>query len=214
MKDIPVFLAEYGVASLVLREIPYRAEAYITIHDVQPNALDKLLEECIHFCRMAGAEKIYAKGHPNLESFSLHAIVYEMRGRIPVDPQQVDCLFPVTEKTVQHWREICNGRMRDVDCAATQTAADEKEILRSSGAYFIHQNGELLGIGWMREATILLVCSVKPGCGVRIMHTLLSSADQESFCLEVASTNKRAIRLYEKMGFMITGEKGRWYRVN
>ena len=31
--------------------------------------------------------------------------------------------------------------------------------------------------------------------------------------LEVVSTNQRAIRLYEKMGFIKTKEISRWYRV-
>ena len=61
MKDFPMFTTEYGVASLVLREIPYRGEAYITIQDsLEP---EKLLEECISFCRICGAEAVYAKGH-------------------------------------------------------------------------------------------------------------------------------------------------------
>ena len=49
MRDIPVFTTQYGVASLVLREIPYRQEAYISIQSsLQP---EQLLEECIGFCR-------------------------------------------------------------------------------------------------------------------------------------------------------------------
>ena len=31
MKDIPAFTTENGIASLILREIPYREEAYIRI---------------------------------------------------------------------------------------------------------------------------------------------------------------------------------------
>ena len=40
MKDFPVFTTENGVASLVLKEIPYRREAYITLRDSRtPEAL-------------------------------------------------------------------------------------------------------------------------------------------------------------------------------
>ena len=43
MKDIPVFDTPYGVASLFLREIPYRGRAYIKIQSaLEP---EKLLEE-------------------------------------------------------------------------------------------------------------------------------------------------------------------------
>ena len=213
MKDVPCFATENGVASLVLREIPYRQEAYVRIQDVQPGALPALLEECVSFCRMAGAEKIYAGGHDGLTLYPLHAAVYEMRGRAWVDREKLENLFPVTADTVARWRSLCNERMRRTDCAATQTAGDEKEILESGGAYFVHRAGELLGIGWLRGTELLAVCSAKPGAGERVMHTLMSLTEGAQITLEVASTNGRAIRLYEKLGFIRTGEKARWHRV-
>ena len=35
MKDFPMFTTEFGIASLILREIPYRGEAFILIQDTQ-----------------------------------------------------------------------------------------------------------------------------------------------------------------------------------
>ena len=56
MKDFPVFTTENGVASLILKEIPYRGEAYIHLRDSQnPKTL---LEECVSFCAACGADKI------------------------------------------------------------------------------------------------------------------------------------------------------------
>ena len=55
MKDIPVFTTEFGVASLILKEIPYRREAYIRIQTTQQP--QELLKECISFCRMCGPGK-------------------------------------------------------------------------------------------------------------------------------------------------------------
>lgn len=211
MKDFPVFTTEFGVASLVLKEVPYRREAYITIQSTEDP--EELLKECISFCRMVGAEKIYAKGHPILERYPLHTIIYEMRGEAVVDTEKLEHLFPVTEKTVGKWRQISNQRMRDVDCAATQTFADEKFLLETGGAYFIHRNGELLGIGLMQDTELMQICAVKPGMGERVAHTLLSTVEGSTVHLEVASTNERAIRLYERLGFIKTGEKSRWYRV-
>jgi len=211
MKDFPVFTTEYGVASLVLKEVPYRREAYITLQSTEdPEAL---LKECVSFCRMVDAEKIYAKGHPIVERYPLHTIIYEMRGEAVVDPQMVENLFPVTEKTVSKWRQISNERMRNVDCAATQTFADEKFLLETGGAYFIHHEGELLGIGLMHAGELMQICAVKPGVGERVAHTLFSTVEGSGIFLEVASTNKRAIRLYERLGFIKTAEKSRWYRV-
>jgi hypothetical protein len=60
MQDFPMFTTEYGVASLFLREIPYRGRAHIKIQSSQDP--EKLLEECVSFCRVCGAEWIDAAG--------------------------------------------------------------------------------------------------------------------------------------------------------
>ncbi len=213
MKDMPVFTTEYGVASLTLKEVPYRQEAYIRIHDVQPGCLNQLLEECTGFCRAVGAERIFASGHAELGCYPLHTAVYEMRGDAWVDPALLESLFPVTEQTVDRWRKAVNERMRDVDNAATLECRDENQILSSGGAYFVHSGGELLGVGWLDGEKLLCVAAVKPGAGEKTMHSLMSIVEGESMTLEVASTNERAIRLYEKLGFVKTHEVSRWYRV-
>ena len=213
MKDFPVFTTEYGVSSLILHEIPYRQEAYIHIQDVQPDGFSEHLKECVSFCRMVGAEKIFACGHEALESYPLHTSVLEMRGTAWVDLEQLENLFPVTEETVGRWRSLMNERMRGVDNAATLTVSDEKKILQSGGAYFVHHNGELLGLGWLEDTKLLMVAAVKPGAGERVMHTLMSLVEGADMTIEVASTNERAIKLYEKVGFLSNRELFRWYTV-
>ncbi len=213
MKDFPVFTTDYGVSSLVLREVPYRQEAYIHIQDVQPEGFEDHLRECVSFCRVVGAERIFAKGHDRLEQYPLHTAVYEMRGTAWVDREKLENLFPVTEATVSRWRSILNERLRKVDNAATLTSADEQRILESNGAYFVHHAGELLGVGWMEDTKLLLVTAVKPGAGERVMHTLMSLVEGADMTLEVASTNQRAIRLYERLGFLKTREISRWYSI-
>ena len=37
MKDFPMFTTEYGVASLILKEVPYRQVAFVNILEVQEN---------------------------------------------------------------------------------------------------------------------------------------------------------------------------------
>lgn len=213
MRDFPLFTTDFGIASLVLKEIPYRQEAYITVQEVQPDGLDALLQECVSFCRMAGAERIYAKGHPGLEAFPLHTAIIEMRGTAWVDKEKLENMFPVTAATVSRWREIYNDRMRNVDNASTLEARDEKRILDSGGAYFVHHHGSLLGIGWMEDTKLLAVASTVPGAGERVMHTLMSLVEGADMTLEVASSNERAIRLYEKLGLIMTGEISRWHCV-
>ena len=213
MKDFPFFPTEYGVASLMLKEIPYREEAYITVQDAKKEDLEALIAECAAFCRMAGAERVYARGHEGLGAYPLHCAVLEMRNDAWVDKSKLENLFPVTEATVRRWREIYNEKMRSVDNASTLEARDEKRILESGGAYFIHHDGELLGIGWLEDTKLLAVASTVAGAGERVMHTLMSLVEGAQMTLEVASTNVRAIHLYEKLGFLRTAEISRWYAV-
>ena len=210
MRDIPVFTTEYGVASLALREIPYRQEAYICIQSsCQP---EELLAECVGFCRACGAEKIFARNHEILEKYPLHTSIVKMRGIARVDDSKVENLFPVTEQTISKWREFMNQRLKDVDNAGTLVSQGEKEILESGGAYFVHKNGKLLGGGWLKEGELLLLAAV-PGAGEQVMHTLMSLQPDQPMELDVASTNTRAIRLYEKLGFVKNLELRRWYKV-
>ena len=211
MKDFPVFTTQYGVASLILKEVPYRQEAYILLQATEDP--EELLKECVSFCRMVGAEKIFARGNKYLEQYPLHSITYEMRGEARVDETLVEHLWPVTEKTVSRWRSLMNERMVAVDHAATLETRDEKRIIESGGAYFVHRSGELLGAGWVEAGEIRLIASVVPGGGMRVMHTLMSLMPDQPVKLEAVSTNERAIRLYEKLGFIKTAELRRWYRV-
>lgn len=210
MKDIPMFTTEYGVASLVLREVPYRQEAYIRVISALPGKMDDLIRECMGFCRAAGAERIYwsagdAEGQ-------LHTAIYEMQGTAWADPEKLESLFPVTEETVLQFRQLLNEKMAGVDNAATVTAGDEKGLIASGGAYFVHRAGHLLGLGWLDGEKLLAVAAIEPGAGERVMHTLMSLVEGATMTLEVASTNERAIRLYEKLGFIKTKEIRKWYR--
>ena len=213
MRDFPIFTTEYGVSSLVLKEIPYRNEAYIRIRDVQEDFFGDHLAECVSFCRMCGAEAIYAEGNRKLEDYPLYTAVYEMRGTARPEEEMTANLFPVTEQTVTEWRSIYNRSMRTVDNAGTLEARDEKRILDSSSAYFVHRNRELLGIFWMEDNKLLAIAAVQKGAGATVMHTMMSLYQGEQITLEVASTNERAIRLYERLGFLKTAELSRWYRV-
>ena len=211
MKDIPMFTTEYGVASLVLKEIPYRQEAYIIIQASEEP--EELLKECVSFCRMVGAEKIYARGHEYVKRYPLHCSILEMRGSITVDEGKIRNLWPVTDQTVGQWRSMMNERLAGVDNAATLERRDEKEIFQSEGAYFVHDSGELLGAGWIADDELKLIASVKKGMGECVLHTLLSAVSERDIRLQVASTNLRAIRLYQRMGLITVAEHQSWYRV-
>ena len=213
MRDFPIFTTEFGVSSLVLKEIPYRNEAYIRIRDVQEENFEDHLAECVSFCRMCGAERIYAEGNRKLEGYPLYTAVYRMTGTARCDGEKTASLFPVTQETVGKWRSYYNDAMRKVDNAGTLESREERKIVDSGSAYFVHRDGEVLGIFWLEDNKLLAVAAVQKGAGETVMHTMMSLLKDETMELEVASTNHRAIRLYEKLGFVKTAEVSRWYRV-
>ena len=211
MKDFPIFTTEYGLASLVLREIPYRAEAYITIQDASEPEL--LLQECVSFCRMCGAEKIYAKGHAILENRPLHTAMWEMKCPTENIPDTDAALFPVQEKSLSDWREIYNQKARAVPNGAWMTDADGKKMLTEGDGYYIHRDGVLIGIGRASGSMIDWVASVVPGGGKEVVCALAHALSEDTATLIVASVNEKAIKLYERIGFVKSREISRWYRV-
>lgn len=206
-----MFVTEYGAASLILREIPYRGIAYIRIQDTREP--EKLIEECASFCRFSGAERIYAAGDPWLERLPLHAAIWEMRGKVPLRQELTKALWPVTEESAARFRELYNRRMREVDNAGTMEQKDEKRLAEESGAYFVHDGGALLGLGIVKGERLEALASLTPGTGETVLHTLASINPEAWLRLEAVSTNTRAIRLYEKNGFLKTRELSRWYEV-
>lgn len=209
MRDFPVFATENGIGSLVLKEIPYRAIAYIKIQDAsRPEAF---LEECVDFCRMAGAEHIYATGHSVLERYPLHTAIWKMRCHRESLPQTDASLFPVTERTVDRWQEIYNQKMRSVPNSAYMTRQDMKQLLDRGDGYFVHKDGQLLGLGKASGDRIDAVISMQKGAGAEVLAALSHALTTEIVTLEVASTNEKAISLYTRLGFLKTEELSRWY---
>ena len=211
MRDFPVFTTENGAASLVLREIPYRGEAYITLQDTQTPEL--LLAECADFCKMAGAKKLYATGHQWLKKYPVYTSVVRMQRPREGLPESDAALFPVTEKTIEQWRSLYNDRMKTVPNASTMTREDGEQLLTKGGGYFVHRDEELLGIGIAREDTIEAVASTKPGAGETVLLSLCSALFSENVVLEVAANNTPATRLYERLDFLKTERLRTWYDV-
>lgn len=211
MKDIPVFDTENGVASLFLQEIPYRKRAHIKIRSsLEP---EKFLDECIGFCRMCGAEWIDASGHDYLQNYPLITALNQMQCPKERIGQTEACLFPLTQETLGEWIAIYNERMGDVPNCAWIDEAQAKTMLADGDCYFVHENGALIGIGSASNGMLHTVAAVKRGMGETVVRALVSILDTDTVTLNVASENKKAIRLYEKMGFLKTKELTRWYRV-
>lgn len=211
MQDIPLFTTEYGAASLVLREVPYRQRAYIHLQASQEP--EKLLAECIKFAKMSGAEEVFACGDAMLDKYPLHAKILRL-SRLREGLADTDAaLFPVTEASLEKWRCLYNERMQDVDQAAFMSMMDAKKLLGRRNGYFVHRDGQLLGIGIAAGETVEAIASVKPGCGKDTLLALNHALSGERIQVEVASTNEKALQLYESLGFILTADISRWYKV-
>ena len=130
-----------------------------------------------------------------------------------VIPETDAALFPVTEQTLPRWLELYRKKMRNVPNAAYMTDADGKEMLKRGDGYFIHKNGTLMGIGIAAGETIDLVASVQQGAGRDIVCALNHALFCERIILDVASTNEKAINLYESLGFIKSAELSKWYKI-
>lgn len=211
MKDIPVFTTPYGVASLILREVPYQQTAYIRLQAAQEP--EKLLRECIDFCRVVGAEKILVKESEGLRQYPLYTCVWRMRIMKDSLGETDAALFPVQEQTADEFQRLYNGKIIHVPNAAWMDNADKKDMLSTGEGYFVHRDGTLLGIGRVLGGMIRFLAAVKPGAGPDVVRALAHAATEESVTVEVASANEKAVRLYQRLGFVKTAELSRWYRV-
>ncbi len=209
MKDFPVFTTENGVASLVLREVPYKGIAFVTLQDTQQPM--QLLADCVEFCRAVGAQKIFATGHNVLCDYPQAVSVIQMKCARSSVGETDAALFPVTEKTISKFREIYNQKMADIPVASTMTDADAEKLMQRGSGYFAHRGDDLLGIGIIADGTVEAVAGVRPGVGAEVMRALCSGLYTDQIVLEVASTNIPALRLYEKLGFCKTAEVICWY---
>ena len=211
MRDFPVFSTENGVGSLVLKEIPYSGIAYVTIRD--SSFPTEFLHECLSFCRAVGAERVYASGNDILRDYPFFTSVIQMSVSSDTIAQTDASLFPVTEKTIARWREIYNMKMKNVDNASYMSESAAAELLKRGDGYFVHRDGELLGIGIAGNDRIDCVASLAPGGGREVVSAMTHGLLGDRVFLEVASTNTKAMRLYESMGFVQTAEISRWYKI-
>lgn len=211
MRNIPVFSTDLGVASLVFDQIPYSGTAFVHIcSTAQPEAF---IDECDGFCRAAGAEQVLAAGHEALENLPVQYEILSMCRPLEGIADTDAALMPVTAQTLDTWVQHYNQRMRHVDGAAYMSGPEAKKLLEEGHGYFVHRNGQLLGIGKASGEELHAIASLVPGEGRTVLGALCHSLSGPMVKLQVASTNIRAIRLYEELGFLCTGVERKWYRI-
>lgn len=211
MRDISVFTTTAGVASLVLKEIPYKKEAYIKIQDTQEP--EKLIKECYDFCCAVGAERIYARGHAFLQRYPIYATLLQMQRPLEGLPTSKAVAVPVEQRTLEQWRVLYNDRMFNVQNSATMTIDKAKKHLDMQDGYFVYLEGMLIGIGIASGQVVDAVVSLRPGAGQDVLVALAGVLEGEQISLEVALENRRAMHLYQRMGFETKREISRWYQI-
>ncbi len=211
MKNFPFFTTQFGVAALTLREVPYQGKAYIKILDTQEP--ERLLKECVDFCRAVGADEIFASGHEYLEKYPLHTALWHMRCSALSIGDTAASLWPVQEETVAQFRRIYNEKAKNLPNSVWMDDAEEKTMLTQGDGYFIHKDGMLLGIGRVKGEEIRFLASVQPGAGEDVVRALAHATTGDYIMLEVASANRKAVALYSRLGFIKTAELSAWYKI-
>lgn len=201
MKDIPLFTAASGIASLILREIPTRREAYIQVRSVFTSPAE-LLHECESFCRAAGAEQVYFGGKADFSAFRVHARLVERRILRAALPKTDAVALPTAEPA---WAALYNARFAAVPAACTYEKTPE------SGAYYILRGQERIGLGLLQNDQLCAVAALKRGSGADCVCALAARLAQSEISLLCAEQNVPAMRLYDRLGFSSGMEKEVWY---
>ena len=215
MKDLPIFTGQFGIASLILREIPYKRCAYVMVRSAQEGHMRDFLEECGGFCRAAGAEWVLASA-PEPLSFLPH--VHDMleyacrRDQLPPPLQPVE-LAALTDDTAEQYRTIYNDLFRAIPNAATCTAEDLRRLREKGQAHLALVGGETAGIcQWSAgELQTIGVLPLFRGLGHRLALTVFQRMEGEVITLRVSSSNGPALRLYQRLGFDRTRVLSSWY---
>lgn len=211
MRDIPIFTTENGVASLFLKKIAYTGQAYIVIRDSRsPKAF---LDECVAFCLSAGASRVYASGDPSLSEYPMHTQMIKLSRTRSGLPESDAEIAAIEETELTQWRKDYNARMLPVDNSAPMTMEDARKHLGDGDAYYIRKDGKKIGLGIASGEQIDTLISLVPGMGQTVLLALNQVLTGTDIYLTVASTNQRALRLYEKLGFAKIGIISDWYAV-
>ena len=211
MRDIPVFTTENGAASLILKKIPYTKEAFVHIRDSA--ACEALIRECVDFCRIAGAERVFATGHIGLKQYPETCSVYRYSCKKNALPTTDAVAIPITPEQKEWWRGIYNQKMAHVPTASLLSSSDVDAMIKEQKAFYVCFDCLILGIGVAQYDEIQAIASVSPGGGREVVLALANSLDCQFVSLSVASTNVKAINLYDALGFIKTDVEGTWYEI-
>ena len=213
VRNIPDFECQWGSAQLILQEIPHRQEAYCLINRVTDGGLAGLLWECAAFCRMAGAQRVLALDLPEEAGYPVAFRVLRMSAGTADLPKTDAAVWPLLPEQAETYLEHYNRAMARVPGARSLGRQDIPGLLEQGGCYFVHRDGQLLGLGQVEGGCVRALASLVPGAGRDVTAALLSVNPLKEAWLEVADTNGRAMKLYRRMGFVPVAVKEVWYDI-
>lgn len=214
MKDIPVFTGVHGVATLVLKEIPWSGCGYVIVRSIWTNA-EAFLEECLEFCRICGAEQVYASW--GCEALPApHAYDMVQMERLKADlPEGQTRLEALTKENAPEFLGVYDRCFRDVPNAASYGQKDVARLLGEDTAWLVRRDGVCAAIAEISKEGLEAVAVLPQfrGLGYDLTLTVLAMVPSKTLRLKVASTNKRAVALYERLGFRKTQVLSRWWKL-
>ncbi len=215
MQNIPIFTAANGLATLVLREIPFSGRAYIMIRSIWNGKAEALVKECADFCRMAGAREIYAT--MDLEPLPLEP-AYDMvelqcvRENLP-ECQPVDT-EPVTARTAEEWLQVYNRCFLPIAGAAAYDRRECSRLIKDGTGVLVRRDGICAAIAETKQDGLAAIAVLPQyrGLGTPLALTLLRQMEPPVLTVRTASTNEPALALYRKLGFETRRIVSRWWR--
>ena len=203
MKAIPVFTCADGIATLILREVFSRGEAYVLVRSVF-STVPALLRACEDFCRAAGATRVYFGGAADFSDCRVYARLLERRIARQLLPETPALAVPVRAQEAAQWAALYNERFRAVPAAQSCRTPED--------AYFIERGTERIGLGQVRGESLRSVAALRRGCGAACVSALAALAEGTHLRLLCAAENLPAMRLYDRLGFTRGAVKEIWYQ--
>lgn len=216
MKNIPVFTAAGGTATLILREIPRCGRAYVILQTHTLGMELQQVQDCVQFCRMAGATEVYAScadgtilDLPHSHDMLRLSLQRSLLPRTE-PPVRLGALSPETQSI---YVEQFNRRFAPIlNAAMCDKRALERAAAEGSQHYLVYHEDILVGLGAIRENVLEAVASTQPGWGRDVAIALLQRCSGETLELTVCSKNQRAMALYQQLGFVQNKLVSQWWR--
>ena len=217
MKNIPMFTSSCGLATLILKEIAWNGRAYVLVRSVWNDQIAALLDECWSFCRAVGAEEIYASWDAE-ELPAEHA--WDMidmacpKSALPAPRQTVE-LEQAAPETAEDYLRIYNQCFRDVPAAASYDRKSLEPLYGEELIWLAKVRGQYAAVAEISKEGLegIAVLPEFRGLGYDLAAAVLRMVPSTEVRLKVASTNVRARRLYDRLGFAEVGISRRWYRL-